>query len=420
MATRSCPQCSTQYVASVRRCIDCDVMLVDDVESGDLPAGGSTAAPLGDGDQIAYELEGWGNQLKVTLEGMLDRAEVRRVWEAGALVVSASDEEVVDDLIATLEGDEVAELPTGDVQVAFEIEGLHADDLAELDARLIAESVPHAWDEEGALLVAPDDEDRVSAIIDEVIEGVDDEADGLDALQVLSDVYVATDRLVRHPSDRKPATAFVTAVRRLDGLALPYGFAAEDWNALVAQVDDVAELIAPWADVEVDTETETADPDEVEPEVDPADDTDEADDGDESGVVDEPTDADADEDDGDDGPQTERVFQRAQVFDRADAPDGDHDPDPAPNVGEGDAIVEADDDDDPDPAPNVGEGDAIVEADDDDATADDGDGDGDDDDSDDEDEGDEADEADAEVAQTPVEVAREAVVALRARLLDYV
>ena len=31
MATRICPECGAQYVASVRRCIDCDAMLVDEV-----------------------------------------------------------------------------------------------------------------------------------------------------------------------------------------------------------------------------------------------------------------------------------------------------------------------------------------------------------------------------------------------------
>ena len=34
MATRVCPNCGSQYVASVRRCIDCDVSLVDEVAEG--------------------------------------------------------------------------------------------------------------------------------------------------------------------------------------------------------------------------------------------------------------------------------------------------------------------------------------------------------------------------------------------------
>ena len=88
-------------MASVRRCIDCDAMLVDEVgPEGDVVA--STATPLGAGDQIAYELDGWGNQLRVTLSGMLDLHGIAHVWEVGALVVAAPHEEAVDELIAAL------------------------------------------------------------------------------------------------------------------------------------------------------------------------------------------------------------------------------------------------------------------------------------------------------------------------------
>ena len=108
MATRTCPDCGAQYVATVRRCIDCDITLADEILTAGAPADDdavSSGAPVGAGDQIGYELDGWGNQLKVTLEGMLDRAAIGRVWEAGALVISVADEEAVDELIATLEGE---------------------------------------------------------------------------------------------------------------------------------------------------------------------------------------------------------------------------------------------------------------------------------------------------------------------------
>ena len=82
MATRVCPQCGSQYVASVRRCIDCDVVLVDQPADADgsEPATAVGATPVNRGDEVAYELEGWSNQLKLSLEGMLDRASIRRVW----------------------------------------------------------------------------------------------------------------------------------------------------------------------------------------------------------------------------------------------------------------------------------------------------------------------------------------------------
>lgn len=235
MATRVCPDCGAQYVASVRRCIDCEVILVDlAVEGVGAP---SAPSPVGDGERVAYELEHWGNQLKVSLEGMLDQAGVRRVWEVGALVVSAEDAEAVESLIATVEGRDVEELQEMEEQLAFEIEGLDAEDIAELDARLIAAGIVHAWSEEGELLVALDDEDQVTAIIDAVVEGeVGEEGDGLAANQALSEVYVAVDRLVKAPTDPKLVQRFESAAGVLEALGVPYGFAAQDWADLKSEV----------------------------------------------------------------------------------------------------------------------------------------------------------------------------------------
>lgn len=245
MATRTCPGCGAQYVATVRRCIDCDAMLIDEVgPEAEGEAGPSSSSPVGTGDQLGYELEGWGNQLKVTLEGMLARAGIGRVWEAGALVVAAADEEAVDDLIATLEGDDVAALDDEISRVALEIEGLDADAQAELDARLLARSVPHAWDDEGALVVAEADEDRVLELIDEVLDGAPADGDGLAAQNALSALFVAVDRLVKNPYDEKLATAYVQAASALDGLAVPYGFVASEWSDLTDEAARLASDVA--------------------------------------------------------------------------------------------------------------------------------------------------------------------------------
>ncbi len=273
MATRTCPTCGAQYVATVRRCIDCDVALVDEVRpgrpEGEEPAG-SSAAPLGDGDQVGYELEGWGNQLKVTLEGMLDRAGINRAWEAGALVVAATDEDAVDDLIATLEGGEVEDLDDDEPQVALEIEGLDADAADDLDARLIAGAVAHAWTDDGALLVRETDEEKVLALIDEVFEADPEADDGFAAQQARSDLFVAVDRLVRDPHDQKLATAYRAAARGFGDLPVPYGLEQAAWGSLVADVADLATRLAPWVsessedDSGPDEEVEAAEADDAE------------------------------------------------------------------------------------------------------------------------------------------------------------
>ncbi len=260
MATRTCPGCGTQYVATVRRCIDCDTTLVDHAGGPGAPA--AAASPLGDGDQIAYELDGWGNQLKVTLEGMLDQAGIRRVWEAGALVVDAADEALVDDLIATVEGGDVP-APDEDVaRIALEIEGLDVDGFAEIDARLIAAAVAHAWDDEGALIIAETDEEEVLAIIDVVLEGVEEGDDGLAAQQALSALFVAVDRLVKDPADAKLARTYVDAAGRMDALEVPYGFAAVEWRSLVADAEALAALVGPDTPTTADDGADVGDGDD--------------------------------------------------------------------------------------------------------------------------------------------------------------
>ncbi len=247
MATRVCPECGSQYVASVRTCIDCDVALVDQVDpdAPAAPAAATPTAPSRQGEQVEYELAGWGTSLKESLEGMLDRAGIRRAWEANALVVPAQFEAEVDRLVATLEVG-VEELSDDVAQVAFEIGVLEPDELTDLDARLIAAHLPHAWDGDGALLVAEDDEDDVSAIIDEVLAGVvEEEVDGLAVQQALSTLYVAADRLMKDADDAKQRGRFLEAADAVAGFPVPYGLSDADWGRLTSDVATLAGAVRP-------------------------------------------------------------------------------------------------------------------------------------------------------------------------------
>lgn len=232
-------------MATVRRCIDCDELLVDDttVDADEIT---SSAAPVGDGGQLGYELAGWGNQLKVTLEGMLDRAGIPRAWEAGALLVPADQEEAVDALIATVEGDDASVLDEAGDRVALEIEGLDADERAELDARLLADGIAHVWNDAGDLVVAEADEERVLEIIDEVFEGgAASEADELATQQALSELFVAVDRLVKNPHDAKLVDRYQAAAAPLIDLPVPYGFSSADWSDLKGEVAALSTRLDP-------------------------------------------------------------------------------------------------------------------------------------------------------------------------------
>lgn len=304
-------------MASVRRCIDCDAMLVDEVgPEGDVVA--STATPLGAGDQIAYELDGWGNQLRVTLSGMLDLHGIAHVWEVGALVVAAPHEEAVDELIAALEGAEGEELDADVPQVAFEIEGVSADELVALDAELIAAHIPHAWQETGELLVPVESEDDVAAIIDEILNPPEeDEAeDGLATHAALDALYVAVDKLGKDPTDDKLVARYAAAADGLEGIAVPYGMAGNDWEALVGQVEELRALLegTETAD-EANVDDATQDDETVEGAAPAITDAPEAS-GDEAGSE-EPGDVDgAASDDADDAPGVDRVERAKDLIAR--------------------------------------------------------------------------------------------------------
>lgn len=293
MATRVCPTCGSQYVASVRRCIDCDVMLVEEAREEEAPSADARAVEA-DGDLIAYELEGWGNQLKVTLRGMLEREGIPNVWEPAALLVPASFEDQVDELVATVEGGEAEELPADVAQIAFEVEVLSPDELADLDARLIADHIRHAWTEEGELLVAEDDEEAVAAIIDEVLDGEGEAGDdGLALHAALDALYVAVDKLMKDPADAKLVGRYVDAVDGLDGLGVPYGMSGNEWSALLGRVAELQALVA----------ADAGGPEADDPDDEPEDDAEREDEG-----GDEAADGDdgVEDDSSDDGP-TSRV-----------------------------------------------------------------------------------------------------------------
>lgn len=273
-------------MASVRRCIDCDVVLVDEVGptgTDDATPAAEAASPRPGGEQVAYELSSWGNPLKVALAGMLEREGIPAAWEAAALVVPAAFEAQVDALIATVEGSEVPELDEDAEQVAFDLDELSADELADLDARLAAEAIPHAWEDgTAALLVAIDDEELVADLIDQVLNPPDDETDGLAAHEALTELYVQVDKLQKDPFDPKLVARLRRAVDALDGLGVPYGMSADEWRELGEAAHALAELVEAGPDGPTGAdgdapEGEVAeDDDEAADEVDEVDEVDEA------------------------------------------------------------------------------------------------------------------------------------------------
>jgi hypothetical protein len=258
MSVRTCPSCGSEYLSSVDRCVDCDVELVDAPPAEEVDGDAQTV--LVEGDQLTYELIGYANETKVYLDGMLTKAGVPHVWQAGDLVVRAADRTVVDELVE--EASALEEPLEPDDEVVYEIVGFDEGQVSDLGAMLQAEDIEHSWDEQGDLVVRAADEDRVAAILDRIDmadeltaeeveasgddadDGAGDGEDGLAAQDAMSDLFVVVDKLMKDPDDEGLHTSLAAAATRLGDLGVPFGFSKGTWSDLQARASALVALTA--------------------------------------------------------------------------------------------------------------------------------------------------------------------------------
>jgi hypothetical protein len=202
-STTFCPSCGAEYLAGVVECSDCHVPL------GAQPAG--TAGPIvttttadagegeddgdgeGDGDEIVYDLADWGQQDRTQLELLLTGSNVTHRWEVGSdLVILEGDADAVEALMDEIEGVAgVPPLPMGDEE-----------------------------------------------------DGGDDEA----TYAVMSDLFVAADRLQKDPADPAAAGDFFVAADAAAVTPAPFGIDRPEWQ----QVQEVASSLAAAIESDVD------------------------------------------------------------------------------------------------------------------------------------------------------------------------
>ncbi len=186
-STTFCPSCGAEYLAGVTECADCHVSL-----GGDQPVAAGTDAA--ESDEVVYDLSDWGQNDRNQLELLLTGGDLIHRWEVGS------------DLVI-LEGD------------ADEVERL----MDEVEA---AGDVP-------PLPLTDDDAD----------DG-DDEA----TYAVMSDLFVAADRLQKDPADAAAAGEFFIAADAAAATPPPFGIDRPEWQ----QVQEVAASLASAMESDVD------------------------------------------------------------------------------------------------------------------------------------------------------------------------
>ena len=122
---------------------------------------------------------------------------------------------MVDELIGEVEATLLPALDPEAEKVVYEVAEWSPEDRADLTDALAEEGVRYVFDDMGDLVVQAIDEDRVDTIVDDLTDGEDvvDE-DSPVATEVLSELFVAADKLRKSPRDGKAIARRPRAGRR--------------------------------------------------------------------------------------------------------------------------------------------------------------------------------------------------------------
>ncbi len=174
------------------------------------------------------------------LEQLLAGANVARAWEGTDLVVRAADEELVDELVEQVRATDQPVLDPEADKLVFEVNDWSSEQLAALTDGLADQGIAYEFDIEGDLVVLASAEDEVEALLDGIEFGptesaaqdgdTDDADDGLETASILSDLFVACDRLKKSATDHEGVLGVVSSAERLDGRPLPFGYVPSVWK----------------------------------------------------------------------------------------------------------------------------------------------------------------------------------------------
>ena len=247
----------------------------DLIDAGDADSGDDAGDDAG--EWLAYEFHEWSLESRVMLQQLLTVDQVVHSWQGTTLMVHESLEATVDSLVDEVEETEKAKeaiaRPIGpeDPLTAFELSEWPEALRAELMERLVQARVPHILDTEGDtdhdaaegdtdaadpdaepgevcdLLVREADEERVELVIDDLLareeEADFEEMDGLAVNNLLSDLFVACDRLRRDPRDVDGVRGLVANARRVAAVRTPFGFSTPNWRSLREAAGDLLAMV---------------------------------------------------------------------------------------------------------------------------------------------------------------------------------
>ena len=199
-----------------------------------------------DGDELVYELDDWSGESRLLADGLFENAGIARVWQGGTLVVRAEDEAAVDEIIDNVDAMAVPPLDPDAEKVAYEVGDWTDAQRTGLAQRLGGAGGPRGGGEDGGPVRAAEGGGGGGGVFDaietpdELDATLGDEDDGLAAQEVLSDLFVSSDRLMHDARDSEGVLTFVDAAARAATLSLPFGFERGVWDEIVARAGALA------------------------------------------------------------------------------------------------------------------------------------------------------------------------------------
>ena len=225
----------------------------EDEERGDLSIAGLDGLDGGAPSETEYVLDEWSDDDRVLLRERLETLGVPHRWEGPTLVVAAADEawteRVMDQVEADLD-DARAEEAAG--TVGYDLTDWDDDSCKRLMDLLEVDSIPYQIDGD-ELFVDAANEERADELVTAVL---DPDAAILPAeggFDVMSEMFVGSDRLAHDPSDHAGKRSLVAAAPEALAQGAPYGLDSAWWDGVVEQAQAIAALL----------ETEAADEDQI-------------------------------------------------------------------------------------------------------------------------------------------------------------
>ncbi len=275
MSILRCPDCGELFLVATDRCDRCGADLVALADPPPAQTAPRRRAEVGTAEHESWELHAWTMEGRRLLDGMLTNAGIPHSWQGATLLAPEVEHErvaeMVDDVargdarVGTEVDDDLDHEPGDDPvdraagSIGYDLDGWDDDARGRLIAALAEAEIPHDWDAEGDLVVAVEDEERTDVVFAELDEqgigGTDghdvdgwDEADDEEDLlvqRVLSDLFIAGDRLARNPVDTAAARQVIDARDLARTLRLPFGFEQVQWQSILSSASDLVDALGP-------------------------------------------------------------------------------------------------------------------------------------------------------------------------------